>query len=177
MKHKWTISSHFHSFTLPCHIDSNILSLRFSLVLLSLSICSSVSPSSAFIPPSVVFIHCKQLHNSYVYPAWCCPTGWNVTVVFAPPIHTQAHKNHAAFPRGFLAHFCFLLFSFALPWSLDSSASVLSQASPPRGLEWMGELGKRRRNRKTIRKQKKEEERVWERENNIISYPFNPFSF
>lgn len=81
-----------------------------------------------------------RLHNFCVYLASCCPVGWNVTVVLAPPTHTDSHKHTYTSMQpsfSFLAYFCLSLFSFALPWSLDSSASVLSQASQPQGLNWM----------------------------------------
>lgn len=71
-----------------------------------------------------------KLHNFSVYLASCCPVGSNVTVVLA--LQTHIHTNMQP-SFSFLARFCLLLFSFALPWSLDSSASVLSQASQPQG--------------------------------------------
>lgn len=67
-------------------------------------------------------------------------------------MHTHTHACYSI-----LACFCRRpLFSFAPPWSLDSSASVLSQASQPQGpTEWRGD-GRKEEKQKDRRRERKD---------------------
>lgn len=95
--------------------------------------------SPMFYPSQCSFLYCMRLHNFYL-SGFMLPSRLKCDSCTCPAnMHrlTQTHIHTSMQPSfSFLAHFCLPLFSFALPRNLDSSASVLSQALQPQGLNW-----------------------------------------
>lgn len=131
-------------------------------------------PLLLFLPVSPPY--CMGMHNFAVYRASCCPVGWNVTVVLGT--HTLKKKKNPQTrspPSVSLPVFCLLLFSSALPPSLDSSASVLSQALQPQGrTEWREDGWKEERGKDNQRA--KEGGRECKRRTTSFAFCCAPFS-